>query len=152
MIIEKFGKMNKKYQIFSICLLTGISIIIYGYYRCLNPTFEDPLVYGKNICRVCDLWSIGHLLFNMMLGFFYPKHGVFIFTLGLLWETFEFLVHKEYLKDIPILSSINNLSKCKASSLLSSKEQHWVYYELTDIPMNIIGILSGIYLNKTYQK
>ena len=109
MIIEKFTKLNDKYQILIICLSLAISIIIYGYYRCLNPSFEDPLIFGKNICRVCDLWSISHLLFNLFLAYNYPTHGKFIFILGLLWEIFEFTVHKEYFKNIPLLSNINKL-------------------------------------------
>ena len=143
-----FVKLSDKQQIFIICFSVGLSILFYGIYRCNNKEFKDPLIKGKDICRVCDLWSISHFVFNFILGYLYPTHGYFIFALGLIWETFEYLIQHEYLNNVPIIKNIIDISKCKHTHLLSDKKQHWVYYELTDIPMNIAGLLLGIYYSK----
>ena len=151
-IKQKINRMHDRSQILLICFLLGTTLYLYGYFRCIYPNFEDPLLFGKDICKFCDLWSISHFVFYMILAFFYPNQGKFIFIIGLLWELLEFVIQKEYFKGLPILSKIHDLSICKTSSLLSNKEHHWVYYELTDIPMNILGIFTGIYLHSKFKK
>ena len=143
-----FYKLPPRVQIFSIAITLSILIMIYGKYRCENK-FKDPLMDGKEICRICDWWSISHFAFNFALAFSYPQYGFFIFTLGLLWELFEYSVQKGHLRKIPILNKIDQLSRCKSDR---ENKSHWVYYELTDIPMNIAGILVGIYVRKTFFK
>ena len=151
-IKQKFNRMHDRSQILLICFLLGIIIIlVYGYFRCIYPNFEDPLLFGSDICRFCDLWSISHFVFYMILAFFYPKQIKFIFIIGLLWELTEFIIQKDYFKGLPILSKIHKLSICKTSSLLN-KDNHWVYYKVTDIPMNILGIFTGIYLHSKFKK
>ena len=145
-------QLSDKIQIFIICFSVGLIIFLYGIYRCNNKKFTDPLIKGKNICRVCDLWSISHFVFNFILGYIYPAQGYFIFGLGLFWEGLEYLIQHEYFNNFPIIKYIINMSKCKNTHILSDKKQHWVYYEITDIPMNIAGLLSGIYFSKKYRK
>ena len=142
-----FYKLPPRVQIFSIAIALGIAIMIYGKYHC-KKKIKDPLMDGKEICRICDWWSISHFVFNFSLAFSYPKYGFFIFTLGLLWELFEFVVQKGYLKNVPVLNKIDQISRCKNDR----ENKHWIYYEITDIPLNIAGILLGIYVRTKFFK
>lgn len=126
----------------------SFGILLYGLYRCKNKEFKDPLINGKKICRVCDMWSVSHLVFNFILGYMYPNNLYFIIFMGLLWELFEYLIQSDYVNNIPVFQNIIGISKCKDDKILSNKKMHWVYYELTDIPMNIIGAILGVYFKK----
>ena len=141
-------KMDDKMKILLISLACAGLILWYGNYRCNNPGFKDPLIAGKTICKVCDLWSVSHFVFFLVIGYLFPNEIKFAFTLGVIWEVFEFLVGTK--ANVPFLSIFYGLSECKSSPHLTGKKQQWIYHEWTDIGMNLAGLLIGKRLSTKY--
>lgn len=125
-------------QILMICLLCVICIVAYGTFRCKQPNFQDP--FTKSMLpapwsNFLDGWGILHVFFFMGLAYAYPRHLLFIFVAGVVWELVEFI-----LKDRPFY-----ISKCNVAPVIDTNgvQKVWWYGRWEDIVMNSIGIAIG---------
>lgn len=122
------------FLLFFVCV---ISIFLYGRYRCINNIKnKDPLT--NNLINKTDLtsWSFSHIFFYMLIGYLYPNTLVLTMCLGGLWELFEFYVG--YYKPI----DLENLGFC-----FTKQNSIWWYGKLSDLIMNFIGFVMGMYIS-----
>jgi hypothetical protein len=132
--------MNDYIKITVIGLTCVMVIILYGTYRCKNTSFVDPLTFAfapPPLDKYFDGWGLSHLFFFMLLGYMFPKHLLFSFALGVLWELVEYSM-----KEHPFY-----LSKCNYD-LKTHKGEGWWYGRWQDIVMNGTGLLIGAYLTR----
>ena len=128
------------FLLFFVCVT---SIFLYGRYRCNNNIkYKDPLT--SNLINKTDLtgWSFTHLFFYMLIGYLYPNTLILTMCLGSLWELFEFYVgyyKPSYLKGWGFCFTY------KANSI-------WWYGKWSDLIINFIGFVIGMYIYKTIPK
>jgi hypothetical protein len=113
-------------------------IIVYGHYRCKNKNFTDPLGHKIPIGDL-DGWSLDHILWNFILGYFFPKYILFILFLGILWELFETYCGI-YKPDF-----LNNWGYCTTDK--KNNDKVWWYGKFSDIICNLTGVLLGSYVS-----
>lgn len=119
----------------AICVLV---IVLYGYYRCTNGNYTDPLTkswVSPPWDRFLDGWGASHFVFFFVLAYVYPSELVYIWLLGFAWELLEF-----WCKDHPFY-----LSDCE---LTTDSGGRWWYGRWEDIVMNTLGIGAAVLLRK----
>lgn len=122
-------------------LIPIIVIFSYGSYRCGNKTFKDPL--EKKIVEL-DGWSMTHIIWNMLIGYLFPKTNelIIVFILGLLWELFEHYAGKQR------QGWLGGYGDCNDLLTDNTKTGNWWYGKYSDIICNTIGLLLGSYIRK----
>lgn len=133
--------MHPRLQIIIICAICILVIVSYGTFRCHHKEFRDPLTSSifshDQKSSFFDGWGILHFTFFFGLAYAFPRHAVFLFILGVLWEVVESLM-----KDHPFY-----LSKCDAADALNTDgSSAWWYGRWQDIVMNSAGILLALVL------
>lgn len=101
----------------------------------------------KNDCNnaKCDMWSIGHLLIYISIGYIFPNHYLFILILSILCEAFEYIVgwRARWICDV-----LTNMIGYILGSLLAYR----FYYDLSKLPYvqtplsGIVGMITIIIL------
>jgi hypothetical protein len=132
--------MNPYFAILLICFITIFVIVAYGTFRCQRTSFVDPLTkcpVGPPWDKFLDGWAITHYLFFLLLGYLYPEHILFSWTLGVGWELVEFMA-----KDRPFY-----LSKCNYE-VTTENGGGWWYGRWQDVVTNTLGLMSGLVLRK----
>ena len=129
--------LKKLFTILIPSLFVIFIIILYGKYKCDNQNFEDPL--EKTIIFGIDGWSITHVTFFALLGYYYPTYFWYAFIWGVIWELCEYLSGKYKPK---ILSDFGECNKLQTDN----PDKKWWYAKWTDIICNVIGFLLGIYM------
>lgn len=111
-----------------------VMICLYGKFRCEHKTFKDPLetqfIFGL------DGWSISHVSFFALVGYFYPKTFFISMSMGIAWELFEHYYGKERPGWLGGYGDCNDLATDKESG-------NWWYGKWTDIVCNAGGFLVG---------
>jgi len=118
-------------------------IVVYGSYRCIDKNNKMFFLDAKPIFKIdalgfeFDRWSISHILFFTLIGFFYPKTFYFSMIGGAIWEVIEFSLG--YFKPKWFFDNwclgVNNISE-------------WWFYKWDDLLMNCIGFSIGMNLSK----
>jgi hypothetical protein len=130
--------MHPRLQIVIICITCVLVIVSYGTFRCHHKEFRDPLtnsIFSPNSkSSFFDGWGLLHFAFFFGLAYAFPRHTVFIFMMGVLWELVESIM-----KDHPFY-----LSKCDA--LNTDGSSAWWYGRWQDIVMNGAGITLALVL------
>tara|TARA_X000000368_G_C23021376_1_gene708142 strand:+ start:1104 stop:1565 length:462 start_codon:yes stop_codon:yes gene_type:complete len=131
-------KDNFYYLYFIIC----VSIIfLYTKFICLNlKRYKDPLKNNFNKKFKLDGWSITHLAFYLLIGYKYPNTFVLTFILGVLWEFFE-----KYI-EIYKPKILQNWGLCETTD--GKIKMKWWTAKVSDIFINSLGFLIGMYLHK----
>ena len=96
-----------------------------------DPLNRKVFSMGKNCC---SWWPITHLLFYMVLGFFFPDCWLLILSVGVVWEGIE--------EAMAMFSGRESSS----SAPLSESTQYsktWWGGSLTDILFNTVGFVIG---------
>lgn len=140
--------------VFSVVILIMVAgiILLYGSFRCRHPEYKDILLRGIDVCPWCDGWSFSHFALFFLMTYLSPGSYVIFFSLGLVWEIFEYLVYttSNSHNDTGILKYVDrlvDLSRCKSSDQLQSKNHHWIYYRWSDLVLNTLGIILGRYVS-----
>jgi len=129
-------------QVILICAGVVLSIAAYGTYRCKSANFKDPLTttfLPAPWDKFADGWGVTHLLFFLILTYFYTEQWILIFFLGVLWEIIESFFH-----DHPFY-----ISKCNYV-LDTDQVAGWWYGRWQDIVMNSIGMSISFILHMIF--
>ena len=123
-------------------IFTAASVVVYGKYRCDNNKFKDPLLLKLNINDL-DGWSLSHIIYFLIMGYWFPNYFYFITGAGIIWEVFEtyYGIYRP--------SFLKGFGHC-ASNM--SRQKVWWYGKITDIICNIAGFYMGVYLKKSITK
>jgi len=123
-------------------LVSGaIMIFTYGSYRCKNPDFKDPLETPIGIGEL-DGWSLTHFLLFIIVGYMFPDKYVMALAIGCGWELFE----NYYGENRP--GWLGGYGDCDKLASGKTEDGNWWYGKWTDIVMNTLGIIVGVYLNR----
>ena len=95
--------------------------------------YTDTKAFGN-----LSWWPISHIVFNAILTVIWPEHVAHIFSLGVLWEIFEYYTNKAHsdgktLKFKSVRDKNNNI-----------QYEKWWSSSSKDILFNILGILFGL--------
>ena len=134
-----------------ILLIIGLFIFYYlirGRYMCPCPNNNT-----KNNCYRFELWGlqINHLVFYIVIGYFFPNKFYIWQLIGLLWEILEFIPIYYPKIVLPIIGGCvqpdrkNNYINILDRWLPHSKEHFW-HPKLSDLILNIIGFYIGKYI------
>ena len=130
-------------QIYIIGITCAVIIILYGIYRCKNPTFEDPLNVRLNteykfVSNIFNGWALSHFIFYMILGYMYSDNYIALFIMGVIWELYEMFLQSEQPWYVDLIGNCNVGTDQKTTP--------WWYGQYEDIIVNGIGIMVGVYL------
>jgi hypothetical protein len=116
-------------------------IIIYGYYRCLNPDYKDPLTHcvtGEYFTNYLDGWGISHFLFYMYLGYILPGAFWEAMSVGAVWEVMEWYSGSQkpfYMPEVMVKTD------------MIKDGSPWWYGRTEDLLMNAAGFQVGKYIS-----
>lgn len=120
------------------------SILAYSKLKCKFMNSKDIML--TKIGMGLDLWSISHLLFNMLVGYYFSgNYLIYAFILGCIWELIEYLYglmithHAE--NNINEFSWLTDI-ECN----FKTDNGVWWYHKWSDIVMNTFGLIIGSYL------
>ena len=115
-----------------VAFITGIIICII-IITCIDKLSFLDHVFVKNSKVVLTGWSISHYVTYFFIGYLCPENFQTYMMIGLMWEIFE---------------------KCYGK--LTDRELYWtssgLQGQLFDIIMNILGYISGNYLQSILKK
>jgi hypothetical protein len=140
---------HRRLLLWVIMFSTAVVIYVYGVVSCtigfpdrIMTSITVPLPWTSPITLTG--WNALHVFYNVILYYLFPEYVIDIVVLGVLWEMFEFVVYHR--PDITSKYLIcDNPGK--------NGKQRWMYYDLLDIPCNLIGIaLSRLILLGTTSK
>lgn len=136
---------NNENYIFVLFFICIYSIVMYGKYRCLDKSFQDP--FQKKLNLDLDGWSLLHFGFFMLVGYMFPNKFYTAMISGILWELFEYW----YGKNPP--SFLKNIGHCAITDPdldTDNNEKIWWYGKTSDVIMNTLGFIVGAWCNKNY--
>ena len=126
------------------------SILAYGHYRCKKINTKNKkffILEGNPIFKlgnfVFDKWSISHICFFAILGFFYPNSFYISMILGVIWEIVEFALSYYEPKWF-----FDNWRFGGCPNDENSSINEWWFFRWNDILMNCIGFFIGMKLSK----
>lgn len=131
-------------KILTIFLSVMVVNILYGFVVINFLNSKDPLQTKLNINDL-DGWSMTHFILFLFLGYFFPTYYIFILSIGVLWEVFEYFYGK-YQSYIPI-----NTDSFK-NAFARNGPPEWWYAKISDIFMNIAGFVIGAFLSYKFKK
>lgn len=99
----------------------------------LNKMIVDFELFGR---RCCSLWPISHFVLYGIVTYMYPKEWKFIFLIGLVWEIYEWMLSRFFIKNTNVIKSDSNLQY----------NETWWAAEPLDIFMNTMGIALALLL------
>lgn len=118
-------------HILLIGLVTSFLIIAHGTYLCRNPDFHSTL-HDPILGTMIDGWEITHFVLYAVLTYIWPRQALFIFVMGVIWETLECVFRHH-----PVF-----LMKCKDPNI---RDTFW-YERWSDILVNALGVTAGYFL------
>ena len=130
----KHYKINEDIQLCGLALLMILWILFYKLCLYIFEVIEkrDPLLRNVHEYIPVDRWIFSHFMVFMIAGAVYPKQGLKLFGIGVIWEIIEVILGYIY----------NNKS-----------DFTWWYGSYKDPIANGLGILVGIYvLRPIYDK
>lgn len=114
-------------------------ICAYGNYRCNHPEYKDILETELGIFNL-DGWSLSHFTFFTYIGYYFPDTMKTSIGLGIAWELFEHYYGVNRPGWLGGYGDCNNLQSDR------NKDGNWWYGKYSDIILNYLGFVSGIYL------
>lgn len=119
------------------CLLVIILIFIYLIILqfLISTKKFDPLM-NVQIPIIGNGWNFSHLLFFLILGYYFPFCFIEAMLAGIAWEIFEFTVGYY----LPIIAP-------SFARSLDPNWGDWYYGSFWDVVMNLAGFLIGVALN-----
>lgn len=130
------NKTNQYYLFFILCVAT---IYIYGFYRCLFTSYNDPLERKIGLGSL-DGWSLTHIIFYTVIGYMFPDKIIQTMLFGIVWEIFENL----YGKYRPTWFD----PACRHMTISDDgKPKVWWYGKWTDLFCNSFGFFIGYSLS-----
>ena len=145
--------LNKYYWIYF--LTVGISVFIYGKYRCVNKDYKDIL--ALELYPKIDGWLISHFVAFAIAGVLFPDTFYFSLLLGILWELFEFylgITKPKFLKGITDCHRVLNENTKKNKDVLNLNNDdnngYWWYGKKEDVLVDALGFLFGKYVILKY--
>ena len=134
--------------LFLILMLFICICLIFSYHSFIcsrNDKFKDPLLTNYGIWDL-NGWSLTHIVFFGLLGYFFPKRFVLIMIIGIIWEIVEEKCMYYMIKDIEILN-------CKKeNSKISEIGSMWWFGRLSDVFMDAIGFGIGYMIHQKFKK
>jgi hypothetical protein len=119
---------NKSVCVYDILLTVMISVFTIGYLGKINKTETEKYVHPRY-----DWWAVSHFLLYTGLGYFFPDKLLMFFTLGIVWEIFEWM-NSEY--NVTLFGmELNNVDS----------QEGWWYGRSIDIIFNMSGYILGSY-------
>jgi hypothetical protein len=113
------------FAVLCILLIIGYQLLI----QSINhETLVDPLLYDINGTFI-NGWLISHYVVFFLAGYFYPTTFKLAMIIGIIWEISEY--------------TISYFSKIMNDSL-----GIWWYGQYKDVIVNLLGFISGRYLNR----
>ena len=126
-------------------IITILLVVVYGKYRCVyinshKDYLEDELFENSNKYGL-DGWSITHLVAHMILGYLFPTTFILSQIGGIIWELFECYIGKT------TPDWYYGIGFCE--NRLPGKDNYkvWCYGKISDIFVNILGFIIGVFLN-----
>ncbi len=127
-----------------------VCIIVYGHY--LRHTGKKDVlakqIYDHPVCQEIDGWSLSHLFFFALLGWFYPDKHLQFLAVGVGWEVIETL-----LGQYPLELSGKRLQlvgdQDEEGNSTGKKDAYW-YGKESDIVADIAGYCLGSALATRY--
>ena len=126
-----------------ILIITVIIIIgVYGHYRAVfsksyKDVLENELFKGSGKYGL-DGWSITHYLCFLVAGYIYPDTLLITMGMGILWELFETYVgiyKPKFLENIGFIQSDDKYNG-----------KVWWYGKPSDVVVNFLGFITGVYI------
>jgi len=143
---------NKWYWIYF--LTVGISVFIYGKYRC---EYKDNIDYlAAEPIGGIDGWIISHITAFAIAGVLFPDTFYTTMVLGILWEVFEMylgITKPDILDGITNCGTEKSEKKYNGVNLKSPSGQnkgYWWYGKKEDVLADAIGFLFGKYVILKY--
>ena len=146
--LNNYIPLNKWYWIYF--LSVGISVFIYGKYRC---EYKDNVDYlALEPISGIDGWIISHVIAFAIAGVLFPDTFYTTMILGILWELFEMylgITKPDILDGVTNCGTEKSEIKYKGVHLKSpsgQNEGYWWYGKKEDILADAIGFLFGKYV------
>ena len=146
--LNNYIPLNKWYWIYF--LSVGISVFIYGKYRC---EYKDNVDYlALEPISGIDGWIISHVIAFAIAGVLFPDTFYTTMVLGILWELFEMylgITKPDILDGVTNCGTEKSEIKYKGVHLKSpsgQNEGYWWYGKKEDILADAIGFLFGKYV------
>ena len=137
----RFEKLFKETKCLFIFISIAIAIIIYG---CILHFTKSSDFLNKKIINIelfnkpcCSWWPVSHFILYFILGFLYPDYQFEFIMIGIGWELIEH-----------VSSPISKLMRANNENLTDIEYTSWVSGSFNDIIFNIIGLYTGIILNR----
>ena len=150
--LNNYIPLNKWYWIYF--LSVGISVFIYGKYRCEYKDNVDYLA-AQPISGI-DGWIISHVVAFAIAGVLFPDTFYTTMILGILWELFEMylgITKPDILDGVTNCGTEKSEIKYKGVNLKSpsgQNEGYWWYGKKEDVLADAIGFLVGKYIILKY--
>lgn len=125
-----------------IIVILVMGIFMYGKYRCDNyQKYKDPFLSQLGIWDI-DGWSLLHFIVFVVGGFLYPNMWWFLTLGGVGWEIFE--TYYDNFKP----AILKGYGECGIND--GSPHSKWWFGRMSDIMVNTLGVIVGVYLRKYY--
>ena len=131
-------------QMFVSLMIVSIIVFMYGSYRCKHPTYKDPLENKIGIMEL-DGWSLSHFVTFLFIGLVFNDINTIKLAVifGLMWELFEHLRGKHR------PGWLGGYGGTCAKISENNEEGNWWYGKVSDIFVNILGIMIGQCINNS---
>ena len=124
-----------------------VIIIIYGsilHFTNSSDIFNKKLInfdiFGQ---PCCSWWPISHFILYLILGFLFPDYQLEFILIGIVWELLECLMG----------FICRDFSSVKKGDDANGVEYvYWMSGSFKDIIFNIIGLYTGVLLNRIINK
>ena len=96
---------------------------------------------------IVDWWSVSHMIYFAILGWWFPNRFWFFFGFGIVWELIEDFLSKD--ADTKLVNCYNKEYKGHFVKTWCNgiQDDYW-YGKADDILMNTLGFIVGSYLRK----
>lgn len=120
--------MNKSVCVYDILLTAMMGVFIIGYLGKGKAKNTEKYIHQSN-----DWWAVSHFLLYTGLGYFFPDKLLMFFTLGIVWEIFEWM-NSEYQVTLFGIKLYD-----------PTDQGGWWYGRSIDIIFNMSGYILGSY-------
>jgi hypothetical protein len=162
----------------NVYLIIGVSILFIGWVFNLGLECPCPSTRKNEGCMRYEILGIqpSHFIFFIIMGFFFSNYFYTFLILGILWEIFEYYLHKDskFLKKLGGCLELPGKTKPKTRGLgfgeiiyanrmkkynaidrffgIKNSTKHGWHHSVAEVLLNIAGFYVGSYLhNHNYQ-
>ena len=132
---------NKKLKILYFLFIVCIILHLFSFIRCTFLKFGiniDFLSYNKQNNLILNGWATSHFILYLIVGYLYPNEYLYVFSLGIIWEIYEYL----FAKDKIFISNIYKFLCGEKDGIMQ------MVYNKYDPLINLVGYIIGNFLSK----